>query len=718
MTQKLILEHFRSPGDVLMLTAAVRDLHKCYPNRYLTDVRTPCPHLWENNPCITPLRENDPQVTVLQCHYPLIHRSNDLPVHFLNGFVEYLNEQLRLDIRLSAFKGDIHISDREKSWFSQVYEMVGQDMPFWIIVAGGKYDFTIKWWEHQRFQAVVNFFRGKILFVQVGEQHHNHPALDGVLDLRGKTDLRQLVRLMYHAQGVLCPVTFAMHLAAAVEVKEGKPKNRPCVVIAGGREPSQWEAYPHHQFIHTNGALLCCDNGGCWKSRTVPLGDGDAKDEAENLCVDVVGRLPRCMNMITAADVVGRIERYFDGGSIRYLTKDEWIRAALAMKWSGNGKVASREKTADQTRDVENPKPGVKSATTKTTPLEYKHHKVVKNTFAFCSPHESGWTVRHLSLQSKNLFGSKVAGERDFLQKLQQTEGYPEMMLMQSFEVERSAIVSICRELGINVVHGEDGFFPHYSTGHADPIGFCWESSLPGLTFRKCNDLQRKHAKALRKNWLGFKVKPLPDFIKKPFVFWPLQLIGDKVNRWDLNVTDWTGLIAHFRSALPEEYQLVIKEHPLSKPADSNGIAELLPKLPRTVLVPRNTDLKTLLSQCSAVAGANSTVLFEARLLFHKPAYVYARSWFSNHAGLFMPVSVRGPRVLNRLDWLNENKLLRTEYLDDYTDWFLAQLLARQISHDKAVSAPKWFKQTLDRLSYHSFRKYGEEIFLDALEPL
>ena len=39
-----------------------------------------------------------------------------------------------------------------------------------------------------------------------------------VLDLRGKTDLRQLIRLVYHAQGVLCPVTLAMHLAAAVEV--------------------------------------------------------------------------------------------------------------------------------------------------------------------------------------------------------------------------------------------------------------------------------------------------------------------------------------------------------------------------------------------------------------------------------------------------------------------------------------------------------------------
>jgi len=33
-----------------------------------------------------------------------------------------------------------------------------------------------------------------------------------------------------------------MHLAAAVETKPGMPQNRPCVVVAGGREPERWLA--------------------------------------------------------------------------------------------------------------------------------------------------------------------------------------------------------------------------------------------------------------------------------------------------------------------------------------------------------------------------------------------------------------------------------------------------------------------------------------------
>jgi len=341
---------------------------------------------------------------------------------------------------------------------------------------------------------------------------------------------------------------------------------------------------------------------------------------------------------------------------------------------------------------------------------------VPKNTFAFTSPYDACWMAYYYGLHFRNLFGSKVVRETDFLEKLKNRAELPELMIMGNFVVERAAIVSICRERGINVVHTEDGFFPHYSTTHADPLGFCWESSLPRLVFRQCTGVQRMHAQKTRKEWLAFDLKPLPDSVRKPFVFWPLQLIGDQVNIWDLKVKDWAGLVRHFRACLPEDYQLVIKEHPRSKPEDNLGIAELAARLPNTVLVHRDTDLKTLLRDCRAVAGANSTVLYEARLMFHKPVYTYARGWFTNHPELFIPVPSREPRALNRIDWVEDNRRVRTERLDEYSDWFLAQFLARQLDRQRAESDPKWLKRALHRLSYSSFMKYGEQIFLDALE--
>jgi hypothetical protein len=92
-------------------------------------------------------------------------------------------------------------------------------------------------------------------------------------------------------------------------------------VVAGGRESPHWEAYPQHQFLHTVGALPCCDQGGCWKSRCQLVGDGDEKDR-KNLCempVQVTPelRIPRCMEMLTPQDVIRRIDVYLEGQALR-----------------------------------------------------------------------------------------------------------------------------------------------------------------------------------------------------------------------------------------------------------------------------------------------------------------------------------------------------------------------------------------------------------------
>jgi ADP-heptose:LPS heptosyltransferase len=312
--RKLILKSFQSPGDIVMLTAAVRDLHLANPGAYQTDVRTSAPALWENNPHLTPLQEGDSNVRLVDMHYPLVHESNQRPYHFIHGYPQYLEQQLGIRVPLSRFYGDIYLTQAERD------TPLPSGIPehFWILVAGGKYDFTAKWWNPDYYQKLVDHFQGKICFVQCGEAGHWHPELRGVVNLVGKTTLREFIRLMHHADGVVCPVTFAMHLAAAVETKGGKKGQRPCVVVAGGREPAHWEAYPTHQYISTSGALSCCREGGCWKSRCQLVGDGDDKDRRD-VCEQPVQlheklRIPKCMEMITPEDVIARIELYYRGG--------------------------------------------------------------------------------------------------------------------------------------------------------------------------------------------------------------------------------------------------------------------------------------------------------------------------------------------------------------------------------------------------------------------
>jgi len=115
--------------------------------------------------------------------------------------------------------------------------------------------------------------------------------------------------------------------------------------VAGGREPPSWEAYPEHQFLHTIGMLPCCAKGGCWRSRSVPLGDGDDKDDPKHLCVDVIDNLPHCMELITPGTVIEAIERSFEDRQLNYLPPEQAEATARFLRRE------ARQVFADQVRN-------------------------------------------------------------------------------------------------------------------------------------------------------------------------------------------------------------------------------------------------------------------------------------------------------------------------------------------------------------------------------
>ena len=97
--------------------------------------------------------------------------------------------------------------------------------------------------------------------------------LRGVSDLAGRTGIRDLMRLIYHADGVICPITFALHLAAGLPAPPGR--KRWCIELAGGREPPMLTRYPDNE-SHVQRTLYvpmeCNSGGGCWKSHTAGIG--------------------------------------------------------------------------------------------------------------------------------------------------------------------------------------------------------------------------------------------------------------------------------------------------------------------------------------------------------------------------------------------------------------------------------------------------------------
>jgi len=294
-SRKIILKHRLSPGDILTMTRAVADLKATYSD-WEIDVRTPCPEIWENNPHLTSLDENDPEVEVYDIQYPGINESGWRGQHFTDAFRENIEEQLGVKIKKTGIRPEIHISTEEKGWINQVETEFGWHGGFWLINAGWKPDNKLKF--YHRWQEVADIFNsrfgGSVRLVQIGHQSHKHTKLKDVYDLVGKTDLRQLIRLCWWAHGTVGPLSFQFVLSAAYL--------QPHVVVAAGKEGVRWHIYPHGRYIYTNGALKCCEWDGCWKGGS------------NGHCADLVYGTPRCFALIEPYQIVDAIEMYYKGG--------------------------------------------------------------------------------------------------------------------------------------------------------------------------------------------------------------------------------------------------------------------------------------------------------------------------------------------------------------------------------------------------------------------
>lgn len=284
---KIILQNTQPLlGDRLMFTPCVRDLKAAKPD-WQIDVRSAGPDVWLNNPHLTPLADAEKICNVGPAKVTKGSKTNNL--HITSAFRVSLQEQLGFEIPQGPHKADLHLSEDERR-LSLI------DGPYWVVnIDTGP--MTAKRWPPERFQQVVNSLSG-VTFVQVGLTGDNQVRLKGanVIDLVGRTTVRELFVLVYHSAGCLSLVSSLMHVAGAFD--------KPCVVIAGGREPPTFERYPMHRYIDTVGALECCRDQACWKNALSACKQAEPNGHA------------RCMNMIGTSRVVGAVEDYYTGGRL------------------------------------------------------------------------------------------------------------------------------------------------------------------------------------------------------------------------------------------------------------------------------------------------------------------------------------------------------------------------------------------------------------------
>lgn len=281
-------------GDIVVLTAVIRDLKATYPDLEIC-FNGMAGEIWQHNPHISTARANRFNTRVCDQYeigYDYKHRK-----HIIECLRRDLEQEMDITLQRGPNVGEIFMTPEE-------LEHREIEEPYWVVMGGGKTDISIKWYPY--YQEIIDRLKGRIKFVQCGKAGiDHHPQLKNVMNKVGQTGVRDFLSLLYHADGVLSPITFAMHAYAALPPNPERPKRG--VVLCGGREDISLTYYPHNSYLHTLGQLDCCMTYGCMRSWS----HKDHLDPAMNcLKVTKIGdtSYARCMTMIQPVDVIDAIQ--------------------------------------------------------------------------------------------------------------------------------------------------------------------------------------------------------------------------------------------------------------------------------------------------------------------------------------------------------------------------------------------------------------------------
>jgi ADP-heptose:LPS heptosyltransferase len=288
----------RGVGDTVSVSALVRDLYEAFPGVGISVAGTSAEEVFRYDYRVKWKLPPD-RIFVPLSHKPTLDRSySDPAARYIYACHDSFEAATGVRVPRGEPKPSLFLGADEER------EPDGE--PYRVVASGVKADLPIKLWPREYFARVVRDVGGR--WVQVGgvmsgRLQHHQVAIPGAENLIGKTTIRQLMRLVAHADAVLCHVSLPMLLAAAFGVR--------CVVPAGGREnPSLYEGLGV-DFLDTMRRLPCSVRGGCGVCAAVPAHAESAfpnnwlcKDPVETISGEWVGR---CMTLVTPEDVAARL---------------------------------------------------------------------------------------------------------------------------------------------------------------------------------------------------------------------------------------------------------------------------------------------------------------------------------------------------------------------------------------------------------------------------
>lgn len=122
--------------------------------------------------------------------------------------------------------------------------------------------------------------------------------------------------------------------------------------------------------------------------------------------------------------------------------------------------------------------------------------------------------------------------------------------------------------------------------------------------------------------------QPMPT---RPFVYFPLHVTDDyKIKRVIPHTVDQASLIEQVADTLPQGYDIVLKEHPMSVGRNSLALLRRLRKIPNARLVDPYTSSHDLMQKAEAIVVISSTVGLEA-LMYGKPVLTMGQPFYGGY---------------------------------------------------------------------------------------
>jgi hypothetical protein len=238
------------PGDDLLCTAVLRELrHRGRENVWIA---SNYPEIFSGNadvaavvPFDSPYRR---YATIWRCdvrHLEYSRFSGDQGESPRRHIIAELCARAGITGRITL-KPTFALTEQEQTYGT----FAGNKVVIQSTGLAGIFPMRNKQWFPERFQGVVDHLCRDIEFVQLGSAAD--PELSNVLDLRGKTSIRQSASILHHARAYIGNVGFLMHLARAVEC--------PSVIVYGGREAPWQSGYTGN--INLYNGLPCAP---CWR---------------------------------------------------------------------------------------------------------------------------------------------------------------------------------------------------------------------------------------------------------------------------------------------------------------------------------------------------------------------------------------------------------------------------------------------------------------------